>query len=119
MGNQYTAQQFIDAIPGTGGIITAIAKKIGCTWHTAQRYITDYPTIQRAWQDERETILDMSEMALFGQVKNGESWAVKYVLSTLGKSRGYTERTEVTGADGGPLTVHVVYDGTDGADNAD
>ena len=35
----YTAAQFIAAIPGTGGIITKIAEKVGCAWHTAKKYI--------------------------------------------------------------------------------
>ena len=30
MGNGYTAQVFLEAIPGTGGIISAIARKVGC-----------------------------------------------------------------------------------------
>ena len=37
MGNSYTAQTFIDAIPGTGGIVSAIARKVGCEWNTALR----------------------------------------------------------------------------------
>ena len=39
MGNTYKTQQFLDAIPGTGGIITAIAKRLGCSWHTAKKRI--------------------------------------------------------------------------------
>ena len=39
--NQFTAKQFIKAIPGTGGIISALADKVGCGWHTAKRYIKD------------------------------------------------------------------------------
>jgi hypothetical protein len=33
--NKYTAEQFIKAIPGTGGIISAIARKVDCEWNTA------------------------------------------------------------------------------------
>ena len=36
---------------------------------------------------------------------NGEPWAVAMVLKTIGKHRGYVERQEVTGADGGSITV--------------
>jgi len=30
--NKYTAEQFIKAIPGTGGIISAIARKVDCEY---------------------------------------------------------------------------------------
>lgn len=42
--NLYTAAQFIEAIPGTGGIISAIAKRVGCDWITAKKYITELIT---------------------------------------------------------------------------
>ena len=58
MGNKYTASQFIQAIPGTGGIITAIADRIGCTWHTVRRYIDRHPTVKAAWEAERYKITD-------------------------------------------------------------
>ena len=31
----FTAKQFVDAIPGTGGIIDTIAKRVGCDWQRA------------------------------------------------------------------------------------
>jgi len=106
--NQYTAQQFIDAIPGTGGVITSIARRVGCDWHTAKKYLTEYPTITRAWDNEREGMLDMAEVALFKAVKDGEQWAVKFFLTTIGKQRGYVERVEqqVSGTgDGGAIVL--------------
>ncbi len=91
----YTARQFIDAIPGSGGVISTIAARVGCTWDTAKKYIETYPTIKRAHQNEREAILDMGETSLFKAVRDGHSWAVRYMLSTIGKPRGYSERQEV------------------------
>lgn len=102
--NLYTAEQFIKAIPGTGGIITAIAKKIGCDWITAKKYITEYKTVQAVYQAEKEAVTDMVEASLITQAKNGEGWAVKFYLTTQGKSRGYVERQEISGPDGGPVS---------------
>ena len=115
-GPPYTAKDFIDAMPGTGGIKTAIARKVGCDWHTADKYIKTYPTVAQAYADECEGVLDLAESKLIQQVNNGEQWAVKYILSTKGKNRGFTERTEVTGADGQDIVLRVVYgdDGTKG-----
>ena len=101
----YTAQQFIAAIPNTGGIVTAIARKVGCTWDTARRYIDRHPTIQRAYQDECESILDLAESKVISAIKNDDSQMIRYYLSTKGKRRGYSERHEITGAEGGPLEM--------------
>lgn len=103
--NQYRAQQFIDAIPGSGGIISVIAKRVGCAWHTASKYIEDYPTIQAAYDDETESLIDLAESTVLKAIQGGDVGAAKWYLQTKGKSRGYTERHEVTGAEGGPLPI--------------
>ena len=108
----YTTKQFIDAIPGSGGIITAIARRIGCDWHTAKKYITIHSTVAQAYEAECESVLDLAETSLIKSVREREAWAVKYLLATKGKGRGYTERQEITGADGGPMIV-VNWDAAD------
>jgi len=110
---QYTAKQFIDAIPGTGGIITHIANKVGCSWNTARKYIDKHPTVLRAWEDEREVVVDVAEVELIRKVKEGDAWAVKYMLSTIGKHRGFTEQHEVKQSGEVEVTVHVVYEDVD------
>jgi len=104
MGKElYTAKQFIAAIPGTGGFIIAIAKRVGCVRHTAAKYIRKYATVQQAVEDEREAMLDSIEAEAYKQAKSGDSAMIRYILSTKGKSRGYVERQEVSGPDGGPI----------------
>ena len=115
MGQQrYTASQFITAMPGTGGIIAAVAHKVGCRWETAKKYIETYPTVKQAWQAERETIIDMAEGELFQAVKRGERWAISFVLKTIGRERGYVEQQEIK--TDGIITVRIVYDS--GGDHA-
>lgn len=112
----YTTDQFILAIPGTGGIISAIARKVGCGWHTAARYIEQHATVKQAYDDECERVLDLAETKTIKAIEDGDMQMVRYYLSTKGRKRGYVERQEVTGGDGGPVTLRVVY-GNDG-DNA-
>jgi len=104
MGEElYTAEQFIKAIPGTGGIITMIAKKVGCARNTAASYIAKHPTVKQAYDNECETVLDMAESKTITKMNNDDWEVIKYYLSTKGKNRGYTQRTEHTGEDGEPI----------------
>jgi hypothetical protein len=106
-GNLFSAEQFTKAIPGSAGIITTIAKRVGCDWHTAKKYIEEYATIRQAYADECEAVLDMAEAKLYKAVEKGDLQAVKYILSTKGKRRGYVERQEVTGAGGGEVKIRI------------
>lgn len=105
MSKGYTTQIFIEAIPGTGGIISAIARKVGCDWDTARTWINKYPTVKIAYDNECETVLDMAESTVLKSIKDGDTQDAKWYLSKKGKHRGYAERVEVTGADGEPFKV--------------
>ena len=49
----YTAKQFIEAIPGSGGIVSTIARRVGCNWYTAKKYIDNYPTVVKNRRSRR------------------------------------------------------------------
>lgn len=109
--NQYRAQQFIDAISGSGGIITTIAKRVGCSWHTAKKYIDGYATVAQAYADECEKVLDAAESVIVGGiVEEKDRQIAKWYLTMKGGDRGYAskQKLEHTGADGGPLTFKEV-----------
>lgn len=104
----YKAGDFIDAIPGTGGIISTIAKKVGCTWHTARDHIENYPTVQKAYDDECEVVTDVAESRLIGAIRDGDVGAAKWWLTRKGKDRGFVESHAVDVTSGGekvPATV--------------
>ncbi len=112
---QYSATQFIKAIEGSGGLISTIASRVDCTWMTAKKYIDNYPTIKSAYDEEIERVIDLAEGVLIQNIQTAAKQAkagrdvdtadVKWFLSRKAKSRGYVERQEVTGADGGAVTV--------------
>ena len=56
--NGFTAQDFIKAIPGTGGVISSIADRVGCVWHTAKKYIENHPTVKQAYENEKHKVDD-------------------------------------------------------------
>jgi transposase len=90
-----TKQKFKDAVEGTGGILTHIAKNLGVSRKAVYDYMERFPETILLKDQEEEKILDMAEASLFQQTRNGEQWATKYLLATKGKKRGYIESREV------------------------
>jgi len=91
------------AISGSRGVKTAITGRLGCTRQTLDNYLKRYPELMALVEEERESIIDLAETKLMGAVNNGDMRAVLFVLETQGKARGWSKRTEITGADGVPL----------------
>ena len=91
---KFTVDQVIGAIKDSAGIISTIAKRLGCSWHTVPVYIGRHPTIAKAYQAEREKVLDIAEGNLIKAIQSGDLQAIRYYLSTQGKRRGYVERVQ-------------------------
>ncbi len=105
MAEKYTANQMIEALREKHGNLSAAARFLGCSRNTISRYIDLYPTVKAVADEERETLIDFAENQLFKQVQDGNITAIIFTLKTIGKSRGYVERQEVTGAEGGAVMV--------------
>lgn len=76
------------------GIIGRAAYELGMERATVSLRISHSEMLQEVMKACREDIADMAESGLVGNLKRGDMSAVKYVLTTLGKARGYTERIE-------------------------
>lgn len=109
--NGYTAEQIIEAIKGSRGFVTAVAKKLGCTRPYVYQLIKKFPTAQAALDDEREGIKDFVEGKLIEQINAGNITGIIFYLKTQAKDRGYVERQELehTGAGGGDFVIKVLY----------
>jgi hypothetical protein len=118
--DQYKASDFIKVIPGTGGIVSTIAKRVGCAWHTAKKYIEKYATVKQAYDDECEMPKDWAESLIVRNIalalkqqeqtnKPVESGDAKWYLVHKGKDRGYVMRKEITGVeDAPPVAVSII-----------
>ena len=104
----FSAAQFIAAIPGTGGIKTAIARRVGCTRGTVDVCLKRWATVRRAWEDECESVIDLAEVKTIEAIRDGDGQMIRCYLSTKGKHRGYTERHEMTGPEGGAIPIREV-----------
>ena len=87
----YSQKKFVTAIKGSGGIVSAIARKVGCTWYTAKKYIDENPDVARAYADEIESNLDIGETVIINNMKRGDSGDSKWYLTKKGKHRGYDQ----------------------------
>lgn len=94
---RYNKRTVLRAIEGSGGIVSAVARRLGCDWATARAYIQRWPETQAAFEAERERILDLAEATLYRAIQEGDAQAAKWVLSRLGRHRGYGDHVEVSG----------------------
>jgi len=103
---KFTAKQVADACEGTAGIMAQVAQKLGCDRSTVWRYAQRYKTVRDALFQADEAVTDLAEVKAIKLI-NAEHWpAIKHRLDTKGKDRGYAERTEITGAEGGAVSVN-------------
>ena len=93
---RFTPQQVADALNETRGMVFLAAKKLGCSDVTIYNYAKRYKAVGDALRQQRGQFVDMAELKLWNAVNEGEAWAVQFALRTLGKERGYVERSEVT-----------------------
>jgi hypothetical protein len=101
-----------EALRATGGVVTAAASKLeqaygSCAPATVRNYIKRYPSLQRIVADVIEQNLDLAEGVLLKAMANDNLTAAIFYLKTKGKARGYVERFEATGNDGGPIKLIV------------
>lgn len=101
----YRTADIMAALERTHGMIYLAAKELSCSPHTIYRRAEKDKKVQDIIDSYRGQLIDKAELKLEQAVMSGEPWAVQFSLRTIGKARGYVERQEVTGADGGAIVV--------------
>ena len=110
---EYNRLDVIKAAREGRGKTTIIAHLLGCSAETVRNYAKRYKTVANAIEEARRTfktsMVDKAELKLEEAVMDGKAWAIRYALSTQGKDRGYTERSEqeISGAGGGPVKFQI------------
>lgn len=125
-----TAEQIKAAIKGSGGIKQTIANRLKIDRKTFDSYLETMPTVRQAFDDENELMLDVAESVVYTNVQYAaktqreeqvpvDAADAKWLLARKGRKRGYGENVELTGADGGPLTLTIVERIIDASPHAD
>lgn len=118
---QYAVGDFLPHIAKSGGIISTIARRVGCDWHTAKKYIDRHPTLQRAYQDELQANLDVAESIVVDNLRLQraeqleaqepvDSGDARWFLSTKGRERGYGNKLELDQTVKGKLEIVYIRD---------
>lgn len=104
---QFSKEAFEVAIAKSHGVKAAVAAAVGCSRATVDNALNRWPELAEKLDAARSGLVGMAVSALATDVQTpaseGHQRAYMFVLKTLGKDEGFTERSEVTGADGAPL----------------
>lgn len=92
---KFTAEEMVMALRATKGMVYIAAERLGCEPRTVYNYAERYALVKDEIAKQDGVVDDTAELKLIQAIHNGEPWAIKYRLSTKGKSRGYIERSEI------------------------
>ena len=87
--------ELVDALAAHHGLIGPAAESLGGAPLTIRRRAAASPAIAAALAEARERTIDLAEQRLYDAIDRGELQAVMFVLKTLGKGRGYSEKLEL------------------------
>jgi len=109
MSGRVTKKMLKEAITDSGGIVLEIARRLGVTWRTANKYIHKWPDTLQMFTDESEKVLDLAEKTIVNSIKAGDTQDAKWLLARKGKTRGYGDNVDVTSDGERIVTFNVVY----------
>jgi hypothetical protein len=90
-----TAEQAVDAITKSRGLIAPAARMLKVSRQTFYNYIKRWKTVRDAYEAAREETIDFAEGKLLQAVEAGNVTATIFLLKTVGSGRGYVERREI------------------------
>ena len=91
----YDSAEIFGALKACGGKVYLAAERLGCAPKTIKNHMSKNPEMKAYVEDQRTKVVDIAELKFQQAIQAGEHWAIAMALKTLGKDRGYVERTEV------------------------
>ena len=109
---EHHKKAILEALEKSLGVVTTACKKVGIGRTTFYEWMKEDEEFRNQVDDIQNIALDYAESQLHKQIGEGSTSATIFYLKTKGKSRGYIERQEITGADGDNLFhVKVIDEG--------
>lgn len=110
----FTRDEIIAALSRNGGRVYPAAKDLGVFASTIYDRIKRDPTIGEHAKEVRAELLEAVENKFLEKVDEGDTTVLIFLAKTLGKERGYTERTELSGKEGGAIEIVIRRGGDNG-----
>lgn len=108
--NGLTAEKMIAAIEEAKGFVSRACDILHCSRQHWYKKLKEYPTVQAKVDEIREKRTDYVESKMMKLIDDLNPTMIIFYLKTQAKDRGYVERQEVTGADGGKVQIEYVND---------
>ena len=105
---RHTDAQVIAALQASAGVMAHAARKLGISRSMMFRRVHDNEKVKAAWEEAKETNIDLAESKLMQAIQEGELPAIFFYLKCQGKGRGYVERQEHELVDK-PMPAQVVF----------
>jgi len=75
--------------------VTRAAQIVGVHRRAVTRWLAANPKLREIVEDSRDQLIDTAEHNLFEAAEKGDLAACRFILTTLGKARGYSTRKEI------------------------
>lgn len=96
-------KRLIQCLVGSLNIVSTACAKAGVGRARYYVWLRDDPHFASIAKELPELTTDFVEQRLFNLISNSDTAATIFFLKTRGKARGYVERIEQTGPNGGPI----------------
>lgn len=106
-----TEKKMCQAIEKGKGFVSSIAKALEISRASFYNYLEEMPKAQQTLKDVREARHDFVESKMMELIQEKNPTMIIFYLKTQAKDRGYVERSEITGKDGGAIVINWDDDG--------
>lgn len=100
---KHKKEAMLAALEKSLGIVTVAAKSAKIERKSHYRWMEKDKKYRAAVADIDEVAIDFVESKMHVKIQDGDSYLIAMYMKTKGKTRGYIERGELTGANGAPL----------------
>lgn len=102
-----TIEQIEKVLRAKGGNVSATARSLKVDRPNLYRRIKASARLMNVIQELREERTDLAEDQLGKAIKNGDLGAIIFHLKTIGKNRGYSEKTQTEHSGSVEATINV------------
>jgi hypothetical protein len=105
--NMYEQSDIAKALELAYGVVRRAADLLGCSPQTIYNWLARDDELRTLRDELRSRLVDLGEHGLLEHLEAGQWKAIRFVLETLGKHRGYGRRQDDQRF-GGPIYVEMV-----------